>query len=179
MHERTQPAPALRELDGPPPGGMSGEELPVARWLLSAAPDVRQAEWEWAEDGLTFLRCGTTFTVIRIPGLLVRAAAGTSEPAEVDHYLAQALTGGPVIVAHALKFYYALVPPSTGLHWKDRDGVCLAWGTWLGVPPVTRTTCNVTEGYWAVPVKAPGDLCDLDAVNALMAHGRERLGGES
>ncbi|KQW11388.1 hypothetical protein [Streptomyces sp. Root369] len=180
MPESTQPAPALRELEGPPlSGGATGEELPVAQWLLSAATDVRQAEWEWAQDGLTFLRCGPSFTAIRLPGDLVRAAVGSHDPADVDPYLSEVLNGGPVIGAHGLKCYYALVPPGAGLHWRNRDAVCLAWGTWLGVPPVSRTTCNAVEGYWAVPMSEPGELCDVAAVNALVERCREWLGEDS
>jgi hypothetical protein len=166
-------------LEDPPPGDTTGEELPVAQWLLSAATDVRQAQWEWTQDGLTFLRCGPSFTAIRLPGDLVRAAAGSRDPADVDPYLSEVLNGGPVIGAHGLKYYYALVPPGAGLHWKNRDAECLAWGTWLEVPAVTRTTCHAVRGYWAVPPSEPGELCALGAVNALMGRGRERSGEES
>lgn len=180
MRESTQHAPSTRELDWPPLSSeASGAELPVEQWLLSAAPDVRQAQWEWKQGGLTFLRCGPVFTAIRLPRDLVRAAAGSGEPAEVDPYLAEVLNGGPVIGARGLKSYYALVPPSAGLRWKHPEAECLAWGTWLGVPPVRRTTYGAHEGYWVVPMKGPAQLCDVDAVDALRRRGKERSGDES
>lgn len=172
MHESRQHGPASRELDA------TDAELAVEQWLLTAARDVQQARWEWEEDGPTFLRCGPTFTAIRLPGDLIRAAAGSSDPAAVDPFLAEALNGGPVIGPHGLHDYYALVPPTSGLRWKHHDIECLAWGMWLAVPPVRRTAYRAGghEEYWAVPVSEPAELCDVVAVDELARCGRQRLG---
>ncbi|MFF5984437.1 hypothetical protein ACFY78_36900 [Streptomyces olindensis] len=122
---------------------------------------------------MTFLRCGSLFTAIRLPGDLVRAAAASSDPAKVSTYLAEALDGGPVIASRGR--YYALVPPSAGVAWEHPRAECLAWGTWLGVPPVTRTGCEDALGYWAVPVPGPGRLCDTNAVLQLVQLGQRLL----
>ncbi|MEU1252672.1 hypothetical protein ACWHLZ_01705 [Streptomyces chartreusis] len=181
MPERTQQLPEQVELTGLLTfvETVDAELLPVEKWLLSVARDPRQAGWEWREGGLTFLRCGPLFTAIRFPAHLVRAAARSSEPAVVDAYLAEVLDGGPVIGANGLTCYYALVPPSASLRWKHPDVECLAWGTWLGVPPIRQTDHGSPEGYWVVPMSGPGDLCNVDAVEAVRQRGHERLGEES
>jgi hypothetical protein len=148
--------------------------LLVEEWLLGAAPDVRQARWEWGEGGLTFLRCGGLFTAIRLPGDLVQAAAASSNPTEMDAYLAEVLDG-PVIASRGR--YYALVAPSTGVEWKHPGAECLAWGT-LGVPPVTRTNCEDSLGYWAVPMRRPRELCDTNAVLQLVRLAQQRTSGQ-
>lgn len=182
MRESAQQGPTSSELDDGPPSlpDTTGDDLPIEQWLLTAARDAQQARWEWDEGGLTFLRCGPSFTAIRLPGDLIRAAAGSTDPAEIDPFLAEALRGAPVIGPHGLHSYYALVPPTAGLRWKHRDPECLAWGTWLAVPSVKRTAYQATDGYyWAVPVREPGELCDVDAVDALTRRGQERMGEAS
>ncbi|MFF8872390.1 hypothetical protein [Streptomyces massasporeus] len=150
--------------------------LVIEDWLLAAASDVQQARREWGEGGLTLLRCGDLFTAIRLPGDSVRAAASSIDPAEVSAYLAKVLDGGPVIASRSR--YYALVPPSTGVAWQHPDAECLTWGTWLGVPPVTSTTCEDSPAYWAVPMSRPGKLCDTDAVSRLVRLARQLLSAQ-
>ncbi|MGA5896486.1 hypothetical protein [Streptomyces venetus] len=148
----------------------------IEDWLLTAASDAQQARWDWGEGGLALLRCGDLFTAIRLPGDSVRAAASSSDPVEVSTYLTEVLDGGPVIASRSR--YYALVPPSTGVVWQHPDAECLTWGTWLGVPPVTRTTCEGSLQYWAVPMSSPGKLCDVDAVSQLVRLARQLLSGQ-
>ncbi|GAA4304851.1 hypothetical protein GCM10023086_22310 [Streptomyces venetus] len=150
--------------------------LVIEDWLLAAASDVPRARREWDEGGLTLLRCGDLFTAIRLPEDSVRAAASSSDPAEVNTYLAKVLDGGPVIASRSR--YYALVPPSTGVAWQHPDAECLTWGTWLGVPPVPRTSCEDSPAYWAVPMSGPGKLCDADAVSQLVRLARQLLSGQ-
>ncbi|MFE5813023.1 integrase core domain-containing protein [Streptomyces sp. NPDC056479] len=50
----------------------------VVAWLLLAAPDKNRAHAEWEKDGAAVLQCGLLFTAVRIPGTIVRAAAGTA-----------------------------------------------------------------------------------------------------
>ncbi|GAB3010921.1 hypothetical protein GCM10023080_091920 [Streptomyces pseudoechinosporeus] len=59
-------------------------ELAVGHWLLSAAPDMRQARQEWARSGVALLRCGGIFTAVRIRAALVQAAADTDDPKVID-----------------------------------------------------------------------------------------------
>jgi hypothetical protein len=147
----------------------------VQDWLLAAAPDVQQARWEWSEGGLTFLRCGELLTAIRLPGDLVLTAAASSDPTEVGTYLAEVLDG-PVIASRGR--HYPLVLPSAGVAWQHPDAECLARGTWLGVPPVTETNCQNPLGYWAVPMRRPGELCDANAVLHLVQLAQHRLSGQ-
>ncbi|MGW0495006.1 hypothetical protein ACWD0Z_06080 [Streptomyces sp. NPDC003007] len=144
--------------------------LLVEDWLLAAAPDVQQARWEWGDGGLTFLRCGGLFTAIRLPGDLVRAAAGSSKATEVDAYLAEAL-GGPVIASRGR--YYALVPPGTADEWPSLVVECLGEGTYLGVPRVDRIGLDeeTQASYWSVVIPRPGVLCKAADVLALVMAG--------
>lgn len=178
MRETTQHAPRSADLEKPPASAIAADRervLLVEEWLLAAAPDVQQARWEWGEGGLTFLRCGGLFTAIRLPGDLVQAAAASSNPTEMDAYLAEVL-GGPVIASRGR--YYALVAPSAGVEWRHSAAECLAWGTWLGVPPVTETNCQNTVGYWAVPMRRPRELCHAGAVLQLVRVAQQRALGQ-
>ncbi|MEV5551922.1 hypothetical protein AB0L35_38305 [Streptomyces sp. NPDC052309] len=177
MLERTQLAGKNMPLRHPVIVTGADRALAVETWLLSAAPDLKTARWEWRQGGPTFLRCGGTFTAIRIPGSVVHAAAGTAEPRAVDGYLEEALDGGPVIAGHGLTRYYALVPASTGPRPDLVPGAdCLAPRTLLGVPPVRRTTYQGGESYWSVPMDSPGELCLAAAVDGLAHEGLRCLG---
>lgn len=177
----------VREVVQPPGGGASagcgsnhialGSErrLAVEHWLLVAAPDISQARWEWGRGDLTFLRCGAMFTALRIPGDTARAAAGTDDPGEVDAYLAGVLEGGPVIAAHGLTRYWALVPPSKVRNRWRPVAECVVPRTMLGVPPVDRTTYEGGASYWSVPIDTPGELCHVGLVDRLVERGRRRL----
>ncbi|MFI8832393.1 hypothetical protein ACIGPN_15305 [Streptomyces afghaniensis] len=179
MRESQQLAPGSDDLEEhPAPAAAADHEraVLVEDWLLAAAPDVQQARWEWSEGGLTLLRCGELLTAIRLPGTLVRTAAASSDPTEVGTYLAEVLDGGPVIASRGR--YYPLVLPSAGVAWQHPDAECLAWGTWLGVPPVTETNCHNPMAYWAVPMRRPGELCDAEAVLHLVRLAQHRHSGQ-
>lgn len=177
MRETTQRAPRSDDLEKSPASARTADReraLLVEDWLLAATPDVQQARWEWSEGGLTLLRCGGLFTAIRLPGDLIQAAAASSDRTEMDAYLADAL-GGPVIASRGR--YYALVAPSAGVAWGHPSAEYLAWGTWLGVPPVTQTNCTDFLGYWAVPMRRPRELCDTNAVLQLVRLAQQRTSG--
>ncbi|KKD02201.1 hypothetical protein TN53_41860, partial [Streptomyces sp. WM6386] len=66
----------------------------VGAWLLLASSDTDKAREEWHTMGTALLRGGALSTAVCVPGAIVRAAAGTDEPARVDAFLAFFL--GPV-----------------------------------------------------------------------------------
>lgn len=150
-------------------------DLAVGHWLLSAALDRSEARAQWAEQGVTVLRCGGIFAAVRIPAELVHAAAGTSAPGEVCAYLAEALHGGPVLVDRHGTRYYALVPASTARWWDVPDCECLGVGACLGVPrPGISAPEAASPSYWAVPMDSPGVLCTPDDVSRLVMTGRHQ-----
>jgi len=149
-------------------------------WLLSAAKEERTARQQWAEHGIALLSCGGIFSAVRIPGDLVRAAAGATRTEEVNAYLRQALNGGPVFVDTYSNLYYALVPSSTARCWNVRDlpGVeCLGRDHYLGVPATDRTEPG-GRSYWCVPMDSPGALCEPAAVVELVNNGQRRREAE-
>ncbi|MFJ8346461.1 hypothetical protein ACIQ9J_08885 [Streptomyces sp. NPDC094153] len=127
------------------------------------------------------------FSAVRIPGTLVQAVAATTEPDEVDAFLEDALTGGPVICNRRHLRYYALVPgsmPSTWSeaadNWRIQDVDCLGRGCYLGVPPLSpvKSRCQA-DSYWSVPVPSPAILCRPLTVARLIAAGAHQLPDEA
>ncbi|MGW4983123.1 hypothetical protein [Streptomyces mirabilis] len=186
MSERTQRGSKSGELpEHPPPVGAvvpvwtpepgtllttgAERDLAITHWLLGAAPDLRQSRWEWAQDSQTFLRCGALFTAVRIPGVMVRAAAGTQDLGVVDRVLVEALGGGPVIATYGLSLYYALVPSTTARRWQELSAECLANRTLLAVPPVGRNTYD-GDAYWAAPMEGPAELCVPETVKRFVRY---------
>ncbi|MER5926739.1 hypothetical protein ACFWBS_28110 [Streptomyces mirabilis] len=143
----------------------------VGHWLLAAAPDMNQSRWEWGENDVTFLRCGGLFTAISIRRGLVHAAAGSASPRLVDGFLEETLEGGPVIAAHDLDPYYALVPATTAFRWSQPGAKCLPSRQLLAVPPVDHTTYENGAAYWAVPMDTPAALCEPVLVERLVRTG--------
>lgn len=146
--------------------------LAVEQWFLSAAEDPAIARSHWAVGNTALVRCGGLFTAVRISGDIVRAAAGSEDRTKVDAYLADALNSGPIFTETGLARYYAVVPVSTGSHWRIRGGECLERGTLLGVPRPGRTQYEEGFGYWPVPMDSAGDLCDPVLVRDLVLLGR-------
>lgn len=131
------------------------------------------------------LQLGTLFSAVRIPGSLITALApGCTTPGEIDQWLAEVLNGGPVIADRRFHRYYALVPTSMPATWKQQfddwrvDNVdCLGQDTYLGVPSVTATEYDPQncDGYWAVPMASPAQLCEPLVVARMVAAGVHRL----
>lgn len=145
----------------------------VAHWLLCAAEDVEAAQRHWREGGAALLACGRLFAAIRLPGHLLRAAAGTRNPGELDAYVWGALEGGPVIADPHADHYYALTPASTAWSLGDKGpgGVAvLGRGCYLGVPSPFPEVPQL-RAYWAVPMESAGELCDPRLVRRLVQRG--------
>ncbi|GAA0907631.1 hypothetical protein [Streptomyces thermoalcalitolerans] len=174
----TRPTPPNEEHETEDAVQVAGRErqLAVAHWLLSAARDRDAARREWLLQGAALLACGGIFAAVRLPGDLVRAAAQTSDEAEVNGFLRHALDGGPVIHSRYADHYYALVPGSTAWRRPPRafPGLeCLGRDCFLGVPAVDRTEPK-GRAYWAVPMDSPGELCDPRLVWAMVQLAQER-----
>ncbi|MEU3402139.1 hypothetical protein [Streptomyces filamentosus] len=149
-------------------------EAGAETWLILAARDAVKARQEWAEYGVTLLRCGTHFTAVRIPTDIVLAAAGTSDRAGVATYLAKALDG-PCFFDGDNRAFYTLTPLSTAHRWDLLDTEALGAGFFLKVPATTITGPDPRcAAYWVVPMDGPAALCDPETVRRLVQRGRIR-----
>lgn len=151
----------------PPRGG----ELSVEGWLLTASPYPGTGRHEWDEGDVTFLRCGSLFSAVRMPRDLVHAAAETSVPDEVDWFLLTALDGGPVFASRRLGFYYALVSADVPNYWTGPAAQCVKADTTLAVPPVWQTDYVNGGSYWPVPPPGVGAFCLPSLVARLTTYG--------
>ncbi|MGF1342966.1 hypothetical protein ACQSMD_23130 [Streptomyces flavovirens] len=161
--------------------------LAVEDWLLSAHSSPSLAREEWQEHKIALFPLGTLFSAVRIPGHLVSAAARTADLQEIDAFLDEVLSGGPVVCdAYGLR-YYALVPgrvPRTWQaaadEWRTQDVDCLGCGTYLGVPRLDIVDHYARGGrsYWAVPMPSAGVLCAPLSVARLIAAGADRSAGD-
>ncbi len=154
----------------------SGAErrLAVEHWLLAAAPDRTRTRTEWEERPFAMLPCGGLFAAVRIPALVVQAAAGSADEEQVDAYLGDALMRGPVICDRYAGRYYALVPVSASRRWDVPGTVCLGVGSELGVPRPGLVAADCTRVYWSVPMDSAGELCSPSAVSQAVMTGRYR-----
>ncbi|MFF4146655.1 hypothetical protein ACFY0A_36160 [Streptomyces sp. NPDC001698] len=157
--------------------------LAAEHWLLSAHPRPKQARAEWDQHGVALLPLGTLFSAVRIPGALIHAVADTTDADEVDAFLKEALADGPVICNPRHLRYYALVPGSMPLTWRQaaddwrvQDVDCLGRGCYLGVPPLRPAKARrEADSYWSVPMPSPAILCRPLTVARLIAAGAHQL----
>lgn len=143
-------------------------------WLTRAADSPEQAHRDWAERGVTLLRCDRSFAAVRIPAHIMHAALDTDDPAAIADALAFDL-GGPVIWdGHATSPYYALIQWHAGLVWDGaEDTPCLATNTYLGVPSLGHT--EPPGPHWVVAPRRDGDLCRPSTVRTFIARARRKL----
>jgi hypothetical protein len=138
-------------------------QLAVSHWLLTAAPDIGRARWEWEEHGIALLACGGVFAAVRLDGDLVRAAARAAGQEDVDAFLVEAVDG-PLFRDCRGDRFYALVPSSAARRWNGREfpGTdALGRDTFVGVPDVSATEpVTALSCYWVVLMDSPGVLCD-------------------
>ena len=154
----------------------------VGDWFLAATESPDRSRMEWQDHGVTMLKTGIAFSAVRMSARLIRAAACTSEAAEVDDYLARALLGGPVICDPHRHWYYALVPAADGRSWEaTRDVEPLGVGSYVGVPRPgpAGARSGGRRPYWSVPMGSASNsaLCVPAAVAALVDLGLHELAG--
>ncbi|MFB9483896.1 hypothetical protein ACFFSH_31560 [Streptomyces filamentosus] len=148
-------------------------EAAARTWLLISARDAATARSDWKNYGVALLRCGALFSAVRIPAILVHAAAGTADRPAVADFLATALDGGPVFYDGGGQQYYALTPGSAARTWNVPDTECLGSDHFLGIPATDITAPDPRcAAYWCVPMDGPGTLCMPAAVAHLARHGR-------
>jgi hypothetical protein len=186
----TEHAQALRPVETEPGvlvHSNADRRLATEHWLLSTHPTPRQARTEWANDGIALLPLGTLFSAVRIPARLVIALADSPEPADADLLLGEALDSGPVICDPRGLRYYALVPASMPVTWRQAaddwrplDVEVLGRDTYLGVPRVDAVEPDVrtTASYWSVPMSSAAELCSPEAVAQLVVLARFRTAEE-
>ncbi|CAM5717756.1 hypothetical protein [Streptomyces fumanus] len=178
-HDFSAPRPVEAE-----PGALvhttADRRLAIEQWLLSTHPSPRHARAEWIRHGVLVLPLGSLFSAIRVPGRLIQALAASTDPGDVDAFLADALDGAPVICDMQGPRYYLLVPASVPRTWHDaaddwrRDDVeCLGLNAYLGVPhpSAARFPERGIASYWSVPMASAGELCAPLAVARLIAAG--------
>ncbi|AMW11597.1 hypothetical protein A4E84_20125 [Streptomyces qaidamensis] len=161
--------------------------LATEHWLLSTLPahGRARARLEWEQHDVAMLPLGTLFSAVRIPGRLVVALTASTEAAQLDAFLGEALDGGPVICDPHHERYYAVVPASmpTTWHvavdeWRTSDVDCLGRGSYLGVPRPDVAGAPRRTTYWSVPMDSAAALCRPLAVARLIAAGRHCLAAE-
>lgn len=148
--------------------------LAVEHWLLSTVADRKRVREEWDERPFAMLPCGSLFAAVRIPSVVVQAAAGSKDQEVVDQFLAKALMDGPVICDRYAALHYALVPASTARQWDVPDTICLGKRAELGVPRPGVSAADKTRVYWSVPMGSAGELCSPAAVSQVVMVGRYR-----
>jgi hypothetical protein len=156
----------------PRPGPEVAQErrMAVANWLLSAAIDPDRAGQEWPHVGTVLLRCGALFTVVRMPGRLVDAAAGTSSPEGLSLHLRELVDGGGVWTDRCSRAVYFLVPFGAIGTWSVPGTECLDERYVVGVPwPGREPDRGDRRSYWLAEMAGPGVLCPPEAV-ADVAH---------
>ncbi|WP_051711676.1 hypothetical protein [Streptomyces sp. NRRL S-350] len=158
---------------------MTGAERDAAvrHWLLAALPDGERtaAADDWKTRGVTVLPCGTLYSAVRLPADIVAEAAGSTDRAAIDRYLAVSLDG-PVFCTGERGLYVALVPPSTARTWSLSGVSFLGRGSVVTVPAPGLTRDLSPGAYWAVPMESPGVLCLAEDVANVATRGLRRGG---
>ncbi|MFD5570506.1 hypothetical protein [Streptomyces cadmiisoli] len=145
----------------------------VKTWLLTAADNREMARQEWQRQGVALLRCGGILTAVRVPLLLVEAAAGTNDRREIGVYLDAALLGGAAFLDETSSHVYFLVPPTLWNRWRVPESECLVKDSYLGVPDPDPDPDEAAR--WLLDMGGPGDLCSSSAVRQLVEFARFRI----
>lgn len=153
------------------------EQEAISEWLAGSLRRPQAARDQWQKGGIASLALGRRFSAVRLTEPLVYATTASTRPATVTRVLAAALHG-PVIHTPQTRRFYALTPPAAPTWGLGPHAEYLGHDTYLGVPPVELVDPDDgLDGYWAVPVTRPGDLCDPIRLAALVTAGSLELRG--
>lgn len=143
----------------------------VEQRLLKAADDEEIARQQWHRDGVALLRCGRSFGAVRVPLVIVEAAAGTERRIMIAAYPPEALLGGPAFVDGSSNHVCRPVASKAG-EWRAPDTEYLDENSRLGVP-VLRASRHA-RSCWLFEPDGPGVVCQPDAVKQMVSLGRFR-----
>ncbi|MGW2859054.1 hypothetical protein [Streptomyces sp. NPDC001205] len=119
------------------------------------------------------LALGRRFSAIRLAQELVQAVATADGTTAIT---VLRTLNGPVIHDPYGRRFYALLPSSPASDFGPY-AKHLGLGHYVGVPRVGACEPDGTHAsYWAVPMRAPGDLCDPARVATLIETGAAALG---
>ncbi|EPD63194.1 hypothetical protein [Streptomyces sp. HGB0020] len=160
----------------------SDRRLAAEHWLLSTSRNRDRTRAEWRRHGIAMLHLGALFSAVRLPEPLVLALVDKPwDPALVDPLLKDMLDG-PVICDPRHHRYYALVPASVPVtwrqaveEWREVDVDCLGRGSILGVPRLDADRYDGQASYWSVPMQSAGVLCAPLHVARMIAAARHLL----
>ncbi|WP_147267381.1 hypothetical protein [Streptomyces sp. SDr-06] len=144
----------------------------VTAWLAESLNRPGNARQEWEESHVAVLALGRRFSAVRLTEELVHAVAAAEGASAIT---VLRTLNGPVIHDPYGHRFYALVPSSPG---SDLGPYAqhLGLGHYVGVPRVGDHEPDGTHAsYWAVPMRAPGHLCDPGRVVALIEAGAAAL----
>ncbi|MFF4185031.1 hypothetical protein ACFYZ9_17705 [Streptomyces sp. NPDC001691] len=153
----------------------AARDAAVEAWLTADLKRPSYAHEEWQRHHLACLALGRRFSAVRLTDEVVYAAAG-----QVPGLAVAVLRGldGPVIHDPYGRRFYALVPPSPPKPCLGPGATHLGLGSYLGVPRVGCTGPDESHAsYWAVPIEAPGSLCDPARLTELIRAGTAMPGG--
>ncbi|MFI6054613.1 hypothetical protein ACIBCO_31560 [Streptomyces violascens] len=146
----------------------------VADWLAASLNNPSGARQQWTDHHIAVLALGRRFSAVRLAEELVYAVAVTQDPAIATTVLR--MLDGPVIHEPRAHRFYVLVPSSPPAQNLGPYATCLGLGHYVGVPRVGDDEPDENHAsYWAVPMKAPGALCDPSAVAGLIKAGTTAL----
>ncbi|MER0445401.1 hypothetical protein ABR738_12635 [Streptomyces sp. Edi4] len=150
----------------------------VSAWLAASLNRPADAYTQWADRHLAVLALGSRFCAFRLADELVHAVDAATEFSTASTIL-RALAG-PVIHDPRGRRYYALVPPAPPGPDAGPHATYLGLGHYIGVPRIGDDQHTDTwSSYWAVPMPAPGTLCDPNRVLRLIRAGTAALDEEA
>ncbi|GHB80135.1 hypothetical protein GCM10010331_79570 [Streptomyces xanthochromogenes] len=153
------------------------EREAIRDWLASSLNRPQAAKEQWEKGGIASLALGRRFSAVRLTEPLVYATAESRMSVHVSRALASALHG-PVLHAPSTRRFYAFTPPVAPDWGWSPHAEYLGRDNYLGVPPIELTDPeDGLDGYWAVPVTRPGDVCDPDRLADLISAGSLELKG--
>lgn len=146
----------------------------ISAWLADSLNRPDDARQQWTDFHVAVLALGRRFSAVRLADELVYAVA-VGEGAIATAVLRECLRG-PVIHDPHNRRFYALVPSSPPGPSLGRYATYLGLGNYIGVPRVgDNEPTGCLTSYWAVPMTAPGALCDPIRVNGMIEVGTAAL----